>query len=81
MGFPGGFDRKESVCSAGDPGLVPGLGRSPGEENGNSLQYSCLESSMERGTGYSPRGCKEKFKEGLNSIIICMSSGLTKYSD
>ena len=36
---------------------------------------------MERGAGYSPWGCKEKFKEGLNSIIICVSSGLTKYSD
>ena len=48
MGFPGGSDGKESTCNAGDPGSIPGLGRSPGEENGKPLQYSCLESSMER---------------------------------
>ena len=41
-GFPGGWDDKESACNAGDLGLIPGLGRSPGEGNGNSL-YSCLE--------------------------------------
>ena len=49
MGFPGGSDGKESACSAGDPGLIPGLGRSPGEGNGNPLQYSCLENSMDGG--------------------------------
>ena len=47
--FPGGSDGKESACNAGDPGLIPGLGRSPGEGNGNPLQYSCLENSMDRG--------------------------------
>ena len=41
-----GSDGKASVCNAGDPGLIPGLGRSPGEGNGNPLQYSCLENSM-----------------------------------
>ena len=49
MGFPGGSDSKESACNAGDPSSVPGLGRSPGERNGNPLQYSCLENSMDRG--------------------------------
>ena len=49
-GFPGGSDGKDSACNAGDPGSIPGLGRSPGEGNGNPLQYSCLENSMERGT-------------------------------
>ena len=49
MGFPGGSDDKESVCNEGDPGLIPGLGRSPGEGNSNPLQYSCLENSMDRG--------------------------------
>ena len=49
MGFPGGSDSKESACKAGDPGLIPGLGRSPGEGNRNPLQYSCLENSMDRG--------------------------------
>ena len=42
-------DGKESACNAGDPGLIPGSRRSPGEGNGNLLQYSCLESSMDRG--------------------------------
>ena len=48
-GFPGGSDDKESACNAGDLGLIPGLGRSPGEGNGNPLQYSCLENPMDRG--------------------------------
>ena len=47
-GFPGGSDVKESPCNAGDLGLIPGLGRYPGEENGYQLQYSCLENSMDR---------------------------------
>ena len=47
MGFPGGSDGKASACSAGDPGSIPGSGRSPGEGNGNPLQYSCLENSMD----------------------------------
>jgi len=42
-GLPGGSDGKESACSAGDLGSIPGLGRSPGQGNGNLLQYSCLE--------------------------------------
>ena len=47
--FPGGSDCKESACNARDPGLIPGSGRSPGEGNGNPLQYSCLEKAMDRG--------------------------------
>ena len=43
--------KKGSVCNAGDPGLIPGLGRSPGEGNGNPLQYSCLKNPMDRGVG------------------------------
>ena len=43
MGFPGGSDSKESACNVGDLGLIPGLGRFPGGEHGNPLQYSCLE--------------------------------------
>ena len=46
--FPGGSDGKASVYNAGDPGSVPGWGRSPGERNGNPLQYSCLENPMDR---------------------------------
>ena len=48
-GFPGGPDSKESACNVGDLGLIPGLGRSPGGEHGNPLQYSCLENPMDRG--------------------------------
>ena len=47
-GFPGGSDGKESACNVGDLGLIPGLGRSPGGEHGNPLQYSCLENPMNR---------------------------------
>ena len=43
MGFPGGSDGEESVCNVGDPGSIPGLGRSPGGGHGNPLQYSYLE--------------------------------------
>ena len=49
MGFLGGSDGKESVYSAGDPGLIPLLGRSPREGNGNPLQHSHLENPMDRG--------------------------------
>ena len=44
---PGGSDGKASACNARDPGLIPGLGRSAGEGNGNPLQYSCLENPMD----------------------------------
>ena len=47
--FPGGSDGKASIYNAGDLGLIPGLGRFPGEGNGNPLQYSCLENPMDRG--------------------------------
>ena len=57
MGFPGGSDGSLSVCNAGDPGSIPGLGRSPGEGNGYPPQYSCLENLMDR--GYSPWDSKE----------------------
>ena len=49
MDFPGGSDGKASAYDAGAPGLIPGLGRSSGEGNGNPLQYSCLENSMNGG--------------------------------
>ena len=49
LGFPGGSDGKEYACNAGDPGSIPGSGKSPGGGNGNPLQYSCLENSMDRG--------------------------------
>ena len=60
-GFPGGSDSKRICPQWGDPGSLPGLGRCPGEGNGNPLQYSCLENSMDRGNlaGYSPLGHEE----------------------
>ena len=53
MGFPGSSVGKESAYNAGDPGLIPGLGRFPREGNGNSLQYSCLKNSMDRGAWWA----------------------------
>ena len=49
VGFPGGSDGKASTCNVEEPDSIPGSGRSPGEGNGNPLQYSCLENSMDRG--------------------------------
>ena len=51
--FPAGLDGKESACNAGDLGSIPGLGRSPGEGNGNPLQHSCLENPMDRGAWWT----------------------------
>ena len=48
MDFPGSSDGKESVFNVGDPGSIPGLGKSPGEGNGNALQYLCIENSIDR---------------------------------
>ena len=48
-GFPGGSEVKASACNVGDLGSIPGLGIAPGEGNGNSLQYSCLENPMDKG--------------------------------
>ena len=53
MDFPGGSDSKASAYNAGDPGLIPGSGRSPGEGNGNPLQYSCLENLMDTGAWWA----------------------------
>ena len=50
IGFPGGSDAKESTCNLGDQSSIPGSERSPGEETGNPVQYSCLGNSMDRGT-------------------------------
>ena len=47
MGFPDSSARKEPICNAGDPSLIPGLGTSPEEGNGNPLQYSCLENTTD----------------------------------
>ena len=61
LGFPGGWDGKESACNAGDLGSIPGLETPPGGAHGNPLQYSCLENPHGQKclVGYSPWGCKE----------------------
>ena len=61
MGFSGGSDSKESDCNVGNLGLIPGLGQSPGEGNGNPLQYSCLENPHRQRSlvGYNPWGHNE----------------------
>ena len=51
--FPGGSEVKDPACNAGDPGSIPRLGRSPGEGNGNPLQYSCLENPMDGGAWWA----------------------------
>ena len=57
LGFPGSSNGKESTCNSGDLGLIPGLGRSPGEGNGYPLQYSGLENPMDRSlVGYKVHG-------------------------
>ena len=53
MFFPGGSEVKASACNAGDLGSIPGSGSSPGEGNGNPLQYSCLENPMDRGAWWA----------------------------
>ena len=53
MGFPGGSEGKVSVCNAGDLGLTPGSGRSPGEGKGYPLQDPCLENPMDRGAWWA----------------------------
>ena len=60
MGLPQWFSSKKSACSAGDAGLIPGSGRSPGEGNDNPIQYSCLENPLGQRSlaGYSPWGHK-----------------------
>ena len=72
MGFPGSLGGKESACNAGDPGSIPGWGRSLGEGNGNPLQYSCLGNPMDRGAwwAYGPWGHK-----GLDMTLTIVTGG------
>ena len=60
-----GSDSKESACNAGDPGSIPGSGRSPGEGNGKPLQYSCLENPMDRGAWQATVHRVTKSRTGL----------------
>ena len=66
MGFPGGSNNKELACNAGDLGSIPGLGRSPGEGNGNPIQYSCLENPMDSGAWWATVHGVEKSQTRLS---------------
>ena len=68
MSFPGGSDGKASACNVGDRGSIPGLGRSPGEGNGNPLQYSCLENPMEGGAWWATVHGVAKSRTGLSDF-------------
>ena len=80
QGFPGGSDGKEFACNAGDQGLIPGLGRSRGEGNGNPIQYSCLENPMDRSVeGYSPWGHTELNTTSLYQLHLSSSQQTIYY--
>ena len=70
MGFLGGSDGKESTSNEGDISLIPGLGRSPGEENGNPLQYSCLKNSMDRGAWWATARGSDTNEQTLSLYIL-----------
>ena len=72
-GFPGGSDSKVSACNVGDLGLIPGLGRSPGEGNGNPLQFSCLENLMDGGTWWATIHGVSKSWTRLSDFIFTFS--------
>jgi len=73
MDFPSNPDGKESLCNArdaGDPGSIPGLGRSPGEWNGYPFQYSCLENSMDRRTRWGPGSQRVRHDWATNTFYF-----------
>ena len=74
VGFPGGSDSKASACSAGDPGSIPGSGRSPGEGNGNPLQDSCLENPMDREAWWATVHGVAKSWTRLNDFTFTLGS-------
>ena len=73
MGFPGGSEDKASACNAGDPGSIPGLGRSPGEGNGNPLQYSCQENPVDRGAWWATVDGVAKSRTRLSDFTITVT--------
>ena len=77
-GFPAGSDSKVSAHDAGDPGSMPGLGRSPGEGNGNPLQYSCLENSMDGGAWWATVHGVTKSRTWLSDFTHFTSCDLTQ---
>ena len=70
LDIPGGSDGKVSVYNAGDPGSIPGLGRSPGEGNGNPLQDYCLENPMDRGAWWATAHGVAKSRTRLSDFAL-----------
>ena len=70
MDFPGASDGKASAYNVGDPGSIPGSGRSPGEGNGNPLQYSCLENTMDRGAWWATIHGVAKSRTRLSDFCV-----------
>ena len=80
MGFPGGSDGKESAaCNAEDLGSIPGLGRSPGEGNGYTLHYSCLENPMARGAWRATVHGVAKSQTRLSDFTLLYASQCLKH--
>ena len=75
MGFPDGSEGKASACNVGDQGLIPGLGRSPGEGNGNPLQYSCLENPMDGGAWWATVHGVAKSRTRLSDFTFTFFQG------
>ena len=71
--FPGGSEGTESACNVGDLGSIPGLGRSPGEGNGNPLQYSCLEKPMDGGAWWATVNGVAKSRTRLSDFTLLTS--------
>ena len=77
LGFHGGSYGKESACNVGDPYSIPGLGRSSGEGNSNSLEYSCLENSMDRGTWRATvLGVTKSQATNIHTLVIEKKAGV-----
>ena len=81
LGFPGGSDGKASTYNAGDLGSIPGLGSSPGEGNGNPLQYSCLENPMDGGAWATVHGVAMSWTRLVTSLwqptpVFCLEKSM-----
>ena len=76
LGFPGGSDGKESSCNAGDASLIPGSGKSSGEENSTQLEYSCLENFMDRGSWWATVHGVAKSWTWMSEWRTCMYVGI-----
>ena len=81
MGFPGGSELKPSACNVGDLGSIPGSGRSPGEGNGNPLQYSVLENPMGIGAWWATVNGVAKIRTRLNNFTFTFTVSYSHYCD